>query len=187
MTAQSIVSTAGFLLAFAVGGSAGTPDAERTTLRQFNVSIQQYVQLHRQIERQLPPLLARSDAQEILESSNAMASALQMIRADAREGNIFTPAVASLLRSRIAEALDARGFTAEQLIAASIEEADEEAPLPAVNGRFPWRRGAPMWPCVLNALPTLPDELQYRVVARDLVLIDVHANLVVDILRNAVE
>lgn len=188
MTAKFIVSTAAaVLLAFAVAGSAGTPDAQRQTLQHFNVSIQQYVQLHRQIERQLPPLRARSDAHEIVESSNAMASALQTIRAGAREGNIFTPAVASLLRSRIAEALDARGFTAEQVIAASLEEADAEAPLPAVNGRFPWRRGAEMWPCVLNALPTLPDELQYRIVGRDLVLIDVHANLVVDILRNAVQ
>ena len=188
MTEKSIVLTvAGLLLAFAVAGSADTSDAQHATLHLFKASIQQYVQLHRQIERQLPPLLARSDAHEILESSNALASALQTIRADAREGNIFTPTVASLLRSRIAEALDARGFTAEQLIAASLEEADEEAPLPAVNDRFPWRRGAPMWPCVLNALPTLPDELQYRIVGRDLVLIDVHANLVVDILRNAVQ
>ena len=188
MRAKFIVSTAAaVLVAFTVAGSAGTPDAERPTLQHFNVSIQQYVQLHRQIEQQLPLLRARSDAHEIVESSNAMASALQTIRAGAREGNIFTPAVASLLRSRIAEALDARGFTAEQVIAASLEEADAEAPLPAVNGRFPWRRGAEMWPCVLNALPTLPDELQYRIVGRDLVLIDVHANLVVDILRNAVQ
>lgn len=188
MTARSIASTAaGLLLAFAVAGFGDTPDAQRATLQQFEASVHQYVQLHRQIERQLPPLRARSDAQEIAESSNAMASALQTVRAGAREGNIFTATVGALLRSRIAKALDARGFTAEQVIAASLEEADEEAPLPAVNGRFPWTRGAEMWPCVLNALPDLPDELQYRIVGRDLVLIDIHANLVVDILRNAVQ
>ncbi len=43
-----------------------------------------------------------------------------------------------------------------------------------------------MWPCVLDALPRLPHELQYRFVGRDLVLVDTHADLVVDILRNAV-
>jgi hypothetical protein len=42
-----------------------------------------------------------------------------------------------------------------------------------------------MWPCVINALPPLRGELQYRIVGRDLVLVDVHANLVVDILREA--
>lgn len=189
MTGKSIVSTAaGILVALAVAGSAAeTFDVPQATLKQFATSIQQYVQLHRQIERQLPPLRARSDAQEIAESSNAMASALQTARAGAREGNIFTASVGALLRSRIAEALDARGLTAAQVIAASLEEADEEAPLPVVNGRFPWTRGAEMFPCVLNALPDLPDELQYRIVGRDLVLVDVHANLVVDILRNAVQ
>jgi hypothetical protein len=55
-----------------------------------------------------------------------------------------------------------------------------------VNGRFPWLRGALVWPCILNALPPLPDELQYRFVGVDLILVDIHANLVVDILRNAV-
>jgi hypothetical protein len=54
------------------------------------------------------------------------------------------------------------------------------------NGRFPWRRGAAMWPCVLDALPQLPYELQYRLIGRDLVLVDTHADLVVDILRNIV-
>ena len=44
----------------------------------------------------------------------------------------------------------------------------------------------PMWSSVLAALPPLPHELQYRFVGRDLVLVDTHADLVVDILRNAV-
>jgi hypothetical protein len=43
-----------------------------------------------------------------------------------------------------------------------------------------------MWPCVLNALPALPDELQYRLIGHDLALVDLHADLVVDILRDAV-
>jgi hypothetical protein len=51
-----------------------------------------------------------------------------------------------------------------------------------VNGAFPWAIGSAMFPCVTTALPPLPPELQYRVVGRDLVLIDLHANLIVDIL-----
>jgi hypothetical protein len=35
-----------------------------------------------------------------------------------------------------------------------------------------------------DALPPLPSELQYRMVGGDLVLIDVHASVVVDILTN---
>lgn len=42
-----------------------------------------------------------------------------------------------------------------------------------------------MWPTLLRALPALPAELEYRFAHRDLVLIDVHASLVVDILEDA--
>jgi hypothetical protein len=43
-----------------------------------------------------------------------------------------------------------------------------------------------MWPFLLEALPHLPHELQYRMIGRDLVLVDTHADLVVDIMRNAI-
>jgi len=187
MTGRTLVSTAaGFLLAFAVVGLAAPDDAQPVSLLQFTASIHQYVQLHRHIEQQLPPFRPHSDAQDIIESSNAMASALHTARADAREGDVFTHEVAALLRTRVADALTARGFLPEEMVAATLEEADEDAPLPVVNGRFPWRRGAAMWPCVLDVLPRLPHELQYRFVGRDLVLVDTHADLVVDILRDAV-
>ena len=146
MTAKSIVSTAaGVLLAFAIAGvAADTPDVQRAPLQQFKASIQQYVQLHRRIERQLPPLRARSDAHEIVESSNAMASALQTLLDAAHEGSIFTPTVGVLLRSRIAEALDARGFAAEQVIAArqplgpSAKKASADEAEVFTSKRFKW-------------------------------------------------
>ena len=59
---------------------------------------------------------------------------------------------------------------------------DSSAVTLAVNGDFPWAIGTAMVPCVIEALPPLPPELQYRMVGRDLVVIDLHAGLVVDIL-----
>lgn len=40
-------------------------------------------------------------------------------------------------------------------------------------------------PTLLLKLPKLPGEVEYRIVDHDLVLLDVKANLVVDILRQA--
>ena len=51
-----------------------------------------------------------------------------------------------------------------------------------VNGSFPKTAAKPVLPCILGALPRLPEELEYRIVGSDLVLIDVHAGLIVDIL-----
>lgn len=166
--------------------SAAVVQTAPPALEQFKAAVRQYAQVHRAVERQLPRLHRANDAQDIIEHANAMASALQTARAGAREGDIFTPAVGALLSARISDTLVARGFLPEEVIAASLEEADDEAPMPVVNGRFPWKRGAEMWPCIIGALPGLPEELQYRIVGRDLVLVDIHADLVVDILRNAV-
>jgi hypothetical protein len=151
MTGRTYVSIAAVaFVAFAVVEMAAQLNAQPASLLQFHSSIQRYVQLHRQIEIQLPPFRTRSDAHEIFESSNAMAAALQTARAAAREGDIFTRELAALLRVRVADALAAHGFLPEEIVASTLEEADEESPLPVVNGRFPWRRGAAMWPCVLT-------------------------------------
>ena len=55
-------------------------------------------------------------------------------------------------------------------------------PKPQVNGRFPASRHVRIWPALVVALPPLPNELEYRVFGGDLVLVDLHADLVVDIL-----
>ena len=41
-------------------------------------------------------------------------------------------------------------------------------------------------PALLRKLPDLPPELEYRIVGRSLILRDVKANLIVDILRDVV-
>jgi len=80
MTGRLIVSIAtGFLVAFAVVGMAAREAAQPASLLQFNASVGQYVQLHRQIERQLPPSLEHGDAQDIFESSNALATLADLI------------------------------------------------------------------------------------------------------------
>ena len=56
---------------------------------------------------------------------------------------------------------------------------------PRVNEPFPWVSGNGMLPTVLELLPDLPPDIEYRFVGADLVLIDLRSELVVDILRDA--
>jgi hypothetical protein len=68
------------------------------------------------------------------------------------------------------------------------EEGDQPGPLPAprVNDTYPRTVEYPiMPPSLLAALPPLPDELQYRLVGRTLILWDHHADLVVDVMADA--
>ena len=68
---------------------------------------------------------------------------------------------------------------------------DEEGDVPellrlAVNRSLPWGVAGTIWPAAVHGLPELPRELEYRFIGRDLVLLDVRANLVVDVLELAI-
>jgi len=167
-------------------GGAGAPPDEGT-LRHFSQAVEVYAQLHRRLEQNDLRLSDRSRAREILASSNALAARIRAARISAREGDVFLPEEADKFRMLITRALYSNHYTPEEMVAAGAQEAPSAPPHLKVNTRFPWAYGAAVWPCVLVALPPLPEELQYRIVGRDLVLVDVHANLVVDILRDAVQ
>ena len=103
--------------------------------------------------------------------------------------DLFNAVVAATFRARIAYALRERPEVLSRLTEEEEEEEDERPPAgwaPAVNGTLDWFATGATPPSILHALPSLPDELQYRFVKLDLVLLDVDANLIVDILPGAV-
>ena len=57
-----------------------------------------------------------------------------------------------------------------------------------VNAEYP--DSAPLMtvpPNILAALPKLPEDLEYRFVSKHMILLDVHANLIVDYVLNAIQ
>lgn len=149
----------------------------------FSRAADSYTFMHRRLERRLPVMDVNANPETIRRAIDAMAAALRAARPDARNGDLFNPAVQQTIRTRIARALKAHGMTPADVRAAELAEGvDSSAVTLTVNAAFPWAKGAAMVPCVIEVLPPLPPELQYRIVGRDLVLIDVHAGLVVDIL-----
>lgn len=178
ITAVAVVLTAG------VHGAA-QPDGDGDAFQRFQQSTNEYVALHRQIERNLPPLDMPGDGGSIRRAVEARADAIRHARANARAGDIFTADVRLAFRSRILEASELCGDVAPGVD----QEADgggEAWEPPVVNGTFSWRTATRTSPCVLAVLPELPQELQYRFLRRDLLLVDIEANLIVDVLRDAV-
>jgi hypothetical protein len=57
----------------------------------------------------------------------------------------------------------------------------------AVNRHFEWNSGWEVPPELLEVLPPLPQPLEYTLVERDLVIVDIDADLIVDVLRDAVD
>jgi hypothetical protein len=177
-----------FMMLIATGTAAfAQPEpAESPEIRAFVAATHNYAWLHRRLEANLPTLDVNANADTINRLVQQMAAAIRAARVDAKTGDFFTDDVAPELRRRIAEALAVNGLTPADVFAAEAREGvDPAMALLEINRPFPWLSATAMFPCVLKALPELPPELQYRLVGNTLVLVDVHASLVVDLLPYA--
>ena len=159
---------------------------EERALTEFNLRIDHYVALHRRLERSVPPEQPFDDWEEMSQARDDLAKAIREARRDARPGDIFSPSFREVVATRVEETLARADYDLTTVLGAINGEVVPGGPRLKVNGRFPWEHvGAAMWPALLQVLPALPRELEYRFVDRDLVLIDIHADLVVDILKEA--
>jgi hypothetical protein len=130
----------------------------------------------------LPPWAALSDPEAIEIASYGLAVSLRAARPLAKIGDIFTPEIVAAFRQRIDDAIDRQGCAAADLLAEMNSEAPNASVPLAVNARFDWAHGAATPGVLIAALPALPDELRYRFGGGDLVLVDVPARLIVDIM-----
>jgi hypothetical protein len=146
-----------------------------------------YVVLHRMLETRVPPLRVTTDVGEIQRAVRALGLRIQTARATARQGEVITPEVARMFRRRIATCLTPAEWKAVFDDQTRDEEGEPVEPPPLVVN-MEWPERVPFGfvpPQLLQSLPALPGELQYRIIGRSLVLWDHHANLIVDFLPGA--
>jgi hypothetical protein len=130
--------------------------AQAQAVTEFATAVNRYVELHRLLEDPMSCLTWGNDLEQTARASEAHRKAIVEARIATPRGDIFTPRVAAYLRYELLIATD--------------------------HGRMPeadWTQAA------LARLPVLPNELEYRFVDRDLVLLDTETLLVVDILEHA--
>ena len=157
---------------------------QEPVLAEFAARIQYYMDVRDLAAATVPDQAVSPDPARIRHVSEALAAAIRSVRIDARQGDIFTPRIAAVFRAAIASGC--HGDYAD-LLATVTEELDAPLPAAVVHGR--WPEGVPvatMPPDLLAALPWLPPGLQYRFVNRDLALIDIDANLIVDFVPDAI-
>jgi hypothetical protein len=152
-------------------------------LARFSQAVADYISLVRRLHREVPELRVTDQSAEISNRSDMLAGAIQRARAGAGQGDFFDPGAARLIRERLAVAV--RG----ENVAAMMKRLDDEPILkgPAkVHLRFPTTSSMARMPAqLLEALPALPKELEYRFVGRSLVLRDRDAALVLDYMPDA--
>lgn len=184
---QTTIGLLALFMTVAGGAAFAQPlDPALQAVAVFANSTRDYAVMHRRLELQIGPIELGTPVAEINRIIGELATAIRAERRDARQGDFFTPALARLLRARIHDALIDHDFTVDDArVSSRVAGVDYQRVKLQVNGTFPWILGAAMLPCLIDTLPALPPELQYRVVDDLLVLVDVHASLIVDILPYA--
>jgi hypothetical protein len=147
----------------------------------FAERVDSYAQLRSRFEEPLPSFARSRGAWSTLVAKQYLASAIRAARRDTGAGTIFSPPVALMFRQRLAAALT----PAERLLLGSGEDGESVAPIPIVNETVwvEWMAEAP--PALLQQLPELPWAIEYRFVGNDLILWDAHAEIVIDVLPDA--
>ena len=147
-------------------------------LSSFEARVREYVTLHREIEQKLPKLGREATPEEIDKNQRELGALLRSARSDARQGEFFTPDVQEFLARLFGRVF--RGEKGKNLLGSIMDE-NPGLPKISVNERYP--DDVPlstMPPEILDALPELEEDMEYRFIGRRLVLIDSHAHIIVD-------
>jgi hypothetical protein len=156
-------------------GKKNEANADAVVLADFQDRVKKYVELHKEA----------SDPAKIRDAQVALAKKIAAMRKTARQGDIFTPEVRPLLRRLMyPELKGAEGRETKE----EIKEDKPAKPVPLkVNAPYPEGEPLPTMPAnLLQNLPQLPEEVEYRIVGKTLILRDVTANIIVDFLPNAI-
>jgi hypothetical protein len=157
-------------------------------LKEFHSGIQRYLAIHRQASASVPnvPPTVRDPA-IIIQHEQELARAIRALRANAERGDIFTRKVRTLIANTINLKVDENG---RNTILGGGNPRSDASPATislAVNAVYPATAPlATVPPSLLIALPPLPPELEYRFVGHTLILRDRRANIIVDIMTDAI-
>lgn len=158
------------------------PDA--AIIEDFTKRISDYTQLQKSLDGKLPRLKSTGSQVTISEHQHDLARALREARKEAKAGDIFTPPISAEFRRLTGLAMQGAD---NSRIRKSLQDSEPVKFSLKVGDSYP--AGVPTQstpPTLLMNLPPLPPELQYRLLGSTLILLDAKANLVVDLMPNAI-
>jgi hypothetical protein len=177
------LAAAAILIAGTVCAQIGHPavNANSLVVQDFQKRVAAYLQLRKSIESSLTKLKSTPSQEKITHHETELRRAVREARKNARPADIFTPEIASEIRRLITIAIQPEDGNH---IAQSLRHAEPVHLHLEINESYPEivpLQSTP--PSLLENLPPLPPEIEYRITGNDLVLLDTKANLIVDIIR----
>jgi hypothetical protein len=154
-------------------------------LREFSDRVEAYEKVREKAEKSLPKFKKNSKQEVIAVQQQALVTKIRELRSTAQRGDIFTVSATEAIAQTIKAVFtgpDAHRVqntiqTGEPLRGFEVQ----------VNQRYPDSLPFTTVPAtLLRKLPRLPDEVAYRILGSDLLLVDRKANLIVDFIPNAI-
>jgi hypothetical protein len=177
------------------------PDA--LVLADFQKRVDAYLAIHKEAAKDAPALKETNDPAQIKHAQESLGAKIRAARANAKQGDIMTPEIRNKFRRLmypVVQGPSAQGTSGSaKAVKADVkdelkensEERKEEGGKPVVlkvNATYPPDTPLPSTPPqVLMNLPKLPEQLEYRIVGKNLISRDIDANIIVDFVPNAIQ
>jgi hypothetical protein len=158
-------------------------NAQGAATLEFKKRIDAYVKIHNSADAKVPSLKKTDDPKEIADRERMLGEAIMTLRAGASPGDIFAPEYQPYFIKIVQDDFKTRSAADRKAL---VVELPKHLKMD-INTVYPTSLPLETFPPILlRKLPDLPPELEYRIVGRSLILRDVKANLIVDILRDVV-
>jgi hypothetical protein len=150
----------------------------------FDNRVKAYTALRDQMESGSAQLNTTTNAERVAAAEKELAQKISTARKTAKRGDIFTPEIEEKFRLVLnPEMKGTRGRNTRGIIF-------DEGPAGfsfKVNGAYP--KDQPLGtvpPNILESLPRLPEDIEYRFIGKHLILRDARANLIIDFIPAAI-
>jgi hypothetical protein len=149
---------------------------------EFKKRVDAYAELRKKADDSAPPLKESEDAGKIKDAQQSLLERIAAARSNAKPGDMFTPEVAAYFRRLLhpeSKEPGTKSLMKEDKIVGTVPF--------KINGPYPDEKPlATSPPNLLEALPQLPKDIDYRFVGRHLILRDSRANMIIDYMLNAI-
>ena len=164
-----------------VVGPLSTEDA--AALATMNARLKEYVELHSKLERTLPKLPDDATPQQIDRNQRQLEQLVRDARRTAKQGDLFTPEARPVIKRLLATVF---GGPEGKQLKDSIMDENPVGVRVTVNGRYPDTVPvSTVPPQVLQTLPKLSEDMEYRFIGDRLILLDAHAHVIADFIDHA--
>jgi hypothetical protein len=160
-----------------------SPDS--AALQDFTRRVSDYVKVHQLARSEVHGLKPTNSPEAIEHYEHRLAHRIREMRPGDGQGEIFAPEISAEFRRLIGITL--QGPEGQRILKSIWDSKPARLPVIRVNSMYP--SGVPLQstpPSLLLNLPSLPPQVEYRVIGHALVLRDVDANLIVDLIPNAI-